>query len=71
MTNTGTVVSISLDDIDDNDIAEIVIPRTISKDIQSRRSFRERRNTFREDFEVVTKVEAAPTMSDIVNGRAA
>ncbi len=65
MNNNGNdgSVDISLDDIDD----AIAIPRAVSKDVQSRKSYRERRGTYRDDFETVTKVETLPSMRELIN----
>ncbi len=61
---------ISFDDIEDADAPVVARPRTISKDIMSRKNFRERRAFERFD-DATTKVENPIPMAALVNGRAA
>lgn len=72
MTN---ITRIELDDIADNDATEIAIPRTVSADVASRKSYRERRVTARFDEEI-TKVENPVSNAELMDnlrktGRAA
>ncbi len=61
---------IAIEDIElDNCDLIVLIPRTASRDVMSRKSYTERREWERFD-EVITKVEMLPTMSQLVNGAA-